>query len=426
MKTTRLRITLREVTPRVVRVLDVPAASTLPELHDLLQAGIGWTDSHLHQFLTDTARFGASYVDDEDQIDESTATLRDLPTQFTYLYDFGDGWEHDIHILGPGATEPGCVQGEGICPPEDCGGPGGYAELLEALGDPTHPDHDQMREWTTGWPGTLAALAPTGATRAGAARTGTTPSGPDSTEPGTSAPGASGPGGTGPDETAPGSSSPDPTGFDRDVTDALVRDTVGAVPQSVRLLLDLLGDGVRLTPGGRLPRALVRQVQDHRPHWYFLDQPASIEEDLFPLATLHDILRKVGLARLRNGRLAPTKAAGDDLQTVRRLRRAVEPDSFHDILIGVATAHLAAHGPATSEDLATAVYPHVEHGWSINQHPVTPADVQRQLDRLSATMQALDLVHRTYPTWNPGPSATTLLPRATALTHLWRTHPDSN
>ncbi len=92
----------------------------------------------------------------------------------------------------------------------------------------------------------------------------------------------------------------------------------------------------------------------------------------------------------------------------------------------MATAHLAAHGPATSEDLATAVYPYVEHGWSVNGHPVTPADVKRQLDHLSATMQALDLVHRTYPTWSPGPSATTLLPRATALTHVWRNHPDSN
>jgi hypothetical protein len=51
MRTTRLRVTLREVEPVVTRVIDVPQDSTLPELHDLLQVAIGWTDSHLHQFV---------------------------------------------------------------------------------------------------------------------------------------------------------------------------------------------------------------------------------------------------------------------------------------------------------------------------------------------------------------------------------------
>ena len=50
MRTTRLRITMRDVEPAVVRVIDVPTASTLAELHELFQAALGWTDSHLHQF----------------------------------------------------------------------------------------------------------------------------------------------------------------------------------------------------------------------------------------------------------------------------------------------------------------------------------------------------------------------------------------
>ena len=86
--------------------------------------------------------------------------------------------------------------------------------------------------------------------------------------------------------------------FDQDETDRYVRQAVGEVPASVRMLLDLTAGGVKLTPGGRLPRALVRQVQEQRPQWYPLDRPASIEEDLLPLAVLHDLMRSVGLLRL--------------------------------------------------------------------------------------------------------------------------------
>jgi hypothetical protein len=360
VKTTRLRISLREVTPPVLRVLDVPSVSTLPELHDLLQVGLGWTDSHLHMFVADQVRFGVPDEDDEHLLDESGATLRDLPARFSYRYDFGDNWRHDVEVLGSGRPEPGCVYGEGACPPEDCGGTSGYAELLEALADPEHPEHETMRVWSSGW-----------------------------------------------------------SDFDQEVTDALVRDTVGTVPASVRLLLDLLSGGVRLTPGGRLPRVLVRQVQEQRPGWCPWDKPASIEEDLFALSALHDLLRRVGLVRLTHGVLAPTKAAADDLQIIRRLRRAFEPNSFDDILVGVAVAELVTRSTRSSEDLAVAVHPYLDR-WGVNGRPVTPDDVQRELNRLGSTMQALDLVERDWPTWQPGSSARTLLPRATALAHIWR------
>jgi Plasmid pRiA4b ORF-3-like protein len=157
VKTTRLRVTLREVAPPVVRVLDVPAAVTLPELHDLLQVGIGWTDSHLHQFGAGRARYGIPDPDfadldfadlDTDLHDERTATLRDLPARFSYQYDFGDNWDHDIEVLGVGGPEPGCVHGEGACPSAECGGVPGYDEFRTAIADPTQrlpshlrPDH---------------------------------------------------------------------------------------------------------------------------------------------------------------------------------------------------------------------------------------------------------------------------------------------
>lgn len=151
MKTTRLRVVLCDVEPALARVIDVPAAATLPELHDLLQAAIGWTNSHLHQFVTPEATYGMAIPGEdvwpEDQRDETGARLADLGDRFEYLYDFGDGWTHDVELLGPGGAAPGCVDGYGACPPEDCGGPDGYAELLDTLADPNHPDHDEMRGW---------------------------------------------------------------------------------------------------------------------------------------------------------------------------------------------------------------------------------------------------------------------------------------
>jgi hypothetical protein len=114
---------MSEVEPAVVRVLDVPAGVLLPELHDLLQAALGWTDSHLHQFVADGVSYGKPETDGpEDERDESAVALRALPDRFSYLYDFGDGWEHEVVVVGPGGERPGVVAGEGACPPEDVGG----------------------------------------------------------------------------------------------------------------------------------------------------------------------------------------------------------------------------------------------------------------------------------------------------------------
>jgi hypothetical protein len=366
LRTARLRVTMREVTPPVVRVVDVPAAANLPELHDLLQVAIGWTNSHLHEFVTeDGCRYGRPDLDFGYEVqDETTAALRDLPDRFTYRYDFGDCWEHDVEVVGRGGPQPGCVVGEGACPPEDCGGPHRYTELLEVLADPTHPDHEHLRGWASG-----RSTAWSEATR-------------------------------------------------QDV-DALVRATVGQVPASVRLVLDLIGDKIRLTPGGRLPRALVRAVQEQRPGWALWGKPAALEEDLPPLADLHDLLRRVGLLRLARGVLTPTKAAGDDLQIIRRLRRVFEPDDFDDILAGVAVAHLADRGPLSRQEVAALAHPWLER-WSVEGRPVTADDVDASLTSVRDVLEALDLIRVEDRIWHPGPSAETLLPRATSLAHLLR------
>lgn len=347
----------------MTRVIDIPQDSTLPELHDLLQVAIGWTDSHLHQFVAaDKSAYGVPGEDDDwmEQQDEAGHHLKDLSAHFTYLYDFGDGWEHDVDILGPGADQVGCVFGEGACPPEDCGGPHGYEHLLTVLADPQNPEHESMRQW------------------AGELRD-----------------------------------------FDRAETDLLVRQTVGQVPDSVRLVLSLAAGGVKLTPGGRLPRVFARQVQQARPDWAYSARPVSIEDDLPTLAILHELLRKVGLLRLSHGILTPTKAAADDRQVVRRLRSWCDPTDFDAVLAQVSVGFLAARGSRQVDDLAAAAHPFLGFRWSVNGRPMTVPDVKRALYGLRCTLEGLDLVEVDGETWGPGPSARTLLPGATALARLW-------
>jgi len=355
---------MSEVEPAVVRVLDVPAGVLLPELHDILQVAIGWSDSHLHQFVADGVAYGMPDTDAfDDERDETGVPLRALPAHFTYLYDFGDGWEHEVVLIGPSGERPGVVAGEGACPPEDVGGPHGYADFRHVLADPGHPEHDHLREWAGNWH--------------------------DS--------------------------------FDLASADLLLQQTVGAVPAPVRLLLGLAADGVKLTPGGRLPRTFVRQVQETYASWGFDDRPASIEEDLPPLAALHDLLRDVGLLRLRKGVLAPTRAAGDDIEVVRRLRSGFGPEhGFMSILVSDALASLAAEGPRTPQDLATRLLGLLGDRW-VTSHgqALDVSRTQSELYRVEPVMVGLDLIQSSHGVWVAGPSARWLLPRATALAHLW-------
>jgi hypothetical protein len=153
----QLKVTLRHSKPPIWRRLLVPAGTKLSTLHDVLQAAMGWTDSHLHMFRAGDVEYGVPSEDDWTEVlDERKSTLADvLPgakSKMVYEYDFGDGWEHDIVVekvldAEPGATFPVCVTGRRACPPEDCGGVWGYGELLEAIKDPKHPEHNAMLEW---------------------------------------------------------------------------------------------------------------------------------------------------------------------------------------------------------------------------------------------------------------------------------------
>jgi len=147
------------------------------------------------------------------------------------------------------------------------------------------------------------------------------------------------------------------------------------------------------------------------------------EEDLFPLAVLHDILCGVGLLRLAKGVLAPTRAAADDMEVIRRLRGWFDPDGFDDILAGLTDAVVSMSGPIGRRELADRVYPLLGPRWSVNGRPLSIEDVESEIGRLSGQLRALDLVEGDWRTWRAGPSARTLLPRATAPADLWSRGP---
>lgn len=156
----QIKVTLNDVEPAVWRRLRVPDV-TLEQLHVFLQAALGWFDCHLHEFSVGEERIVSDDAAEFEELDdevrfESEVSLGDLveagTKQFGYWYDFGDDWRHTIKIektLQLDADEAPllCLAGSGACPPEDCGGPWGYAAMLDALADPKHERHAEFREW---------------------------------------------------------------------------------------------------------------------------------------------------------------------------------------------------------------------------------------------------------------------------------------
>ncbi len=151
----RLKITLDDVKPTVMRRVEVPLTIRLDRLHLVLQAALGWTNSHLYEIRARDVGWGMPDPDwGEGPLDARKArlisVLEDAGTKtLKYLYDFGDGWEHTIKIERiidaiPALPYPLLVDAVGRCPPEDVGGPWGYAEFLDAIADPEHENHDDM------------------------------------------------------------------------------------------------------------------------------------------------------------------------------------------------------------------------------------------------------------------------------------------
>mgnify|MGYP001557973450 CR=1 FL=1 len=155
----QIKVTLRHVAPPIWRRIEVPGDIKLGKLHDVIQIAMGWTDSHLHAYRIGSATYGTPNPDfPDDTQSERNVRLDQVAGEgdtLIYEYDFGDGWEHTLKVekiapADPTAHYPRCTAGSRACPPEDCGGPPGYEHLLEALRDPKHEDHEQMREWIGG------------------------------------------------------------------------------------------------------------------------------------------------------------------------------------------------------------------------------------------------------------------------------------
>ena len=153
----QLKVTLRQVKPPVWRRILVESTLTFGELAPVLEAAIGWMGGHLHVFDVGGSRYGTPDPDwGIADLDENLFRLDDvLPKagmKLRWDYDFGDGWEHDvlveaISIPARGVEYPLCLAGRRACPPEDCGGPPDYADLLDALANPDRAEHEHLREW---------------------------------------------------------------------------------------------------------------------------------------------------------------------------------------------------------------------------------------------------------------------------------------
>ena len=156
-----LRIKLDDVEPAVVRRVEVPLTIRLDRLHLVLQAAMGWTNSHLYEIRARDVGWGRPdpYFGDG-PLDASKTRLIDVledvgARSLKYLYDFGDGWEHSVRIeritdAVPGIAYPHLIEATGRCPPEDVGGPWGYREFLDAIADPNHQEHTERLQWIGG------------------------------------------------------------------------------------------------------------------------------------------------------------------------------------------------------------------------------------------------------------------------------------
>lgn len=157
----QIKVTLLWTKPSIWRRLLVPSSMILEQLHDVLQAAMGWDDQHMHEFRAGKRHIGRADPDerfmDTSPVESERTTrlcdvLRRAGAKMNYTYDFGDGWEHSIVLekrLPPDqdTVYPVCLDGRLACPPEDCGGIPGFYRLLHAIANPKSKEHDELREW---------------------------------------------------------------------------------------------------------------------------------------------------------------------------------------------------------------------------------------------------------------------------------------
>jgi hypothetical protein len=161
----QVKITLNGIKPPIWRRVQIKDGS-LAELHEIIQTCMSWEDYHLHVFAIGGEQFGLPEqwnepggwgepeVGDSRKIKLSQLVAQGIK-KFRYVYDMGDSWEHTLQIektlpAETGVKYPRCTDGKRACPPEDCGGPWGYDDFLEAIQNPEHERHEELLEWIGG------------------------------------------------------------------------------------------------------------------------------------------------------------------------------------------------------------------------------------------------------------------------------------
>ena len=315
----RVRLDLHGAKPPVWRRLELPGDLSLPRLHDVIQVAMGWYDSHLHRFRAGNDYSSPHFVTHFDLDEGEDGTLEDdvrldqllaqKGDELWYEYDFGDGWDHKLvveEVLEAPPSAAHCTGGRMACPPEDCGGLGGYEELAawvrsgydEALLPGSFEDEVHARNWLPlDWHPDHFDVEQTNAALSGAVA-----------EPGAV---------TG--ELAELAEQLDHRGirllrevlgspFSHGPTEVTEAEAAG-LTETYRIFLDVIGDGVTLTAAGYLPPAVVEQVAESTGISYWWIGKANREDLTYPVADIRTTARALGLVSIRKGRLSPTAAA---------------------------------------------------------------------------------------------------------------------
>lgn len=315
----RVRVDLLRTKPPVWRRIEVPGDITLPRLHDVLQAAMGWTDSHLHRFRMGNDRNAPEFLTQFDLDEGDTGMLEDdvrldqivaaQGDRLWYDYDFGDGWEHVLRVeevLETPPKTPTCRAGKLACPPEDCGGVWGYDELArwvrseydDALRPEVFDSAEEGRAWLpVGWHPDVFGLEETNELIAAVAA---------DPAPVT-------------DELASLLELSRNRGS-RNLRDALAHPAshgstevsahaAAAITEPFGLLLDAIGNGTTLTSAGYLRPADVEQIAQRAGIVDWWIGKANREDLTWPVANIRATARALGLISVRKGRIAPTQAA---------------------------------------------------------------------------------------------------------------------
>ena len=331
----RIRIDLQRTKPPVWRRIEVPGDILLPRLHEVIQAAMGWTDSHLHRFRTSNDRNAPEFLTqfdldegDEGMLEDNVRLDQILSAEgdrLWYDYDFGDNWQHVLRVekvLDSPPSAPVCIGGKLACPPEDCGGVWGYSELADWvrrdyddalrpdvfesttegrawLPDGWHPDVfdiDETNELITAVTAAPVPVVEELASLLELARN----RGPRGLRNALAHPASFG------------------------ATDAGT-DAATDLTEPFGVLLDVIGDGTTLTDAGYLKPAAVEQIAQRTGITEWWIGKANREDLTWPVAELRATARALGLVAMRKGRIATTQAVA---------RRRTDPQTILRHIIG--------------------------------------------------------------------------------------------